>query len=184
MTAVSKKRVTWKSLFKEKNFFPSFFKASPLPGKVYCDQWTAKGRYPKHNLFLKKHKNTIKAFADVGCALAAGAPTVFEAKKLLGKNTTIYAVDIKGMPSPKEAAKWKKEGIKPLIHSISKAPLKQKCDAIRFANTSYYMSQSDRRRALVNIWKSLREGGYLLGGVIGHTEFALKKTGKGFELIE
>ncbi|MFH0715053.1 MAG: hypothetical protein V1847_04935, partial [Candidatus Diapherotrites archaeon] len=71
------------------------------------------------------------------------------------------------------------------------------CDAIRFANVSEYMSQSERRKALYNIWKSLKLGGYLLGASLRYSkkefsgiggnwrdyQFILIKTKKGFEKI-
>ncbi len=145
-------------------------------------------KFPAHNMFLTQKSRSIKVFADIGCAFSAGAPRTIDAKNALGKKSCVYAVDIQSLE-----AKTKKDlengGIKPLIHSIAEKPLPFECDAIRFANVSFLMTQSDRRRAIVNIWHSLRENGYLLGeipkfGKGKNVEFVLRKKGRGFELVE
>jgi len=182
--AGSKKRNSWNSLFKNGTLFPTELKKKPLSYLAETTIITSKGKYKQHNRFLAKHKNEINVFADVGCALKAGAPTTWDAKKVLGKRATVYAIDLKIDLGPKEMIEWTRKGVIPVKHSISEKPLPQKCDAIRFANVSFYMTQSDRRKSLVNIWKSLNEGGYLLGATYEHSPFVLKKTSRSFELIE
>ena len=127
-----------------------------------------------HTQFLSKHADEIRVFADVGCSFPKGAPTTIDAKEALGKEAEVYAID-HFAPEPEKWAEMEKAGLKVKSHEITREPLPFQCDAIRFANVSYYMTQSDRRRALVNIWKSLKNGGYLLGAVGAGGTYITKK---------
>ena len=132
-------------------YFPSFRRRRP---GLFGSDYTSQGRYPMHNDFLKKTRGKIRVFSDIGCAIVLGAPTTLEARNALGKNSAVYAVDVK--EAKLEVKKdLEKKGLTLLGHDIAKAPLPVKCDAIRFANVSNWMSQSDRRRAIVNIWKRI-----------------------------
>ena len=51
-------------------------------------------RYPWQVPFLRRHRDKIGVFADVGAANSIGAPTAFAAKQVLGDNSRVYAVDI------------------------------------------------------------------------------------------
>jgi len=134
--------------------------------------FTHKDRLKTLDLFLQKHANQIKRFADVGPGVIRGAPTTFDAAKVL-PNSEVFAVDIHNFPKDIEVGR-----VKHLLHAISKKQLPNPgtWDAIRFANVSMHMSQSDRRRAIVNIWHSLRDGGYLLGAYTSEYQFVLKKV--------
>ena len=129
------------------------------------------GRFPAHTDFLRIHASEIKKFADVGAGSFQGAPTTFDVAEALPK-ASVFAVDIHnptfGALDP---------SVRPLLHAISRKPLPSagSWDAIRLANVTQHMSQSDRRRAVVNIWHSLRDGGYLLGAFSAH-KFVLKKV--------
>ncbi len=119
-----------------------------------------------------------------------GAPTSFDAKHALGANSRVVAVDILKF-NEAEAKKnllehkmpLKTGDVEPLLFSLSRKPLPFKCDAIRLATVTNYMSDSERRRALVNAWKSLRPNGYLLGAQI-RQQFVLQKTPRGFRMIK
>ncbi|GEM_PF-4661020 len=167
---------------------------SHVPYRVKSTHDSYRGRYPLHTKFLRGIGN-IKSFADIGCATLVGAPTTVDAKKALGKKARVYAVDLVNFPPRK-----KPKGVIPVIHSIVEKPLPFKVDAIRFANVTHYLSQSERRMAIANIWKSLNENGYLLGSTIyaakielensqqrtytdKEHEFILRKTENGFEEI-
>ncbi|MEK6958239.1 MAG: hypothetical protein AABW99_04665 [archaeon] len=197
--------ITFRELFKNdkssRPFFPTSIRVS-LPRKSAQKQETRvvkrsrlfqgsashRGRLPFHVTFLKQKREEIKVFADLGCALELGAPTTVDARKALGNDAKVYAIDTYDVEF--EDGKLRDNLLKkftPLKHSISTSPLPFQCDAIRFANVSYYMSESDRRRAVYNIWKSLRAGGFLLGSTqyfeggkpVEH-QFILKKTERGF----
>jgi len=185
------KIISWRLLFTSGHLFSSGRRERPSTYPIMAFD-SHPGRYPKHNYFLRRHRGQIRVFADIGCSFAAGSPTTIDAKKALGKKTEVYAVDVQDIEKLKPEAKTvlEKKNIILLVHSISEEPLPFKCDAIRFANVSYYMTQSDRRRALVNIWKSLKRGGYLLGAHVTKimsseesTQFVLRKVGHGFEMV-
>jgi len=155
-------------------------------------QNTYKGRYPKHNQFLKVNRDKIRVFVDVGCSIKNGAPTTIEAREALGKKARCFATDIFDDP-PKEARReFRKRNICYANHDISKIPFlvdgkEHSVDCMRVANVSFYLSQSQRRRALINILRSIKPGGFL---IISHStdvgEFGyLFKVGKdGRSLIE
>lgn len=189
-TAVSStKRISWKTVFTDKRLFPSWSKKAPENYPLLAAA-SHSGRYRRHSSFLRKNRGHIRVFADIGCAIACGAPTTINAKRVLGKESKVFAVDIVDLEQlgPETKQKLGRGKVTPLAHSISKEPLPFKCDAIRFANVSYYMTQSDRRKALVNIWRSLKNGGYLLGAEVklsrGSYQFVLRKKGRGFEIIQ
>jgi hypothetical protein len=153
---------------------------------------TYAGRYPLTNKFLQKHKNSIRVFADVGAANLVGAPTTIDAKKALGKEAQVFAVD-KILSQEDLGVK----GVNQLKHNINKGPLPILCDAIRLANVSQYMTKEELENALNNIWKSLNPHGFLLSaGLFGtnkqnrHNEQVLIKVRKtkryphGFVLLE
>ena len=169
-----------------KLFFPSNEKIR-LKFSIKRGQFSEQDRYQGHDKFLRQNKHKIGVFADIGCCFAFGAPTTLDARKALGNNAEIYGTDIANLPNKKMWKKYVERGINPLKHNIAKSPLPFRCDAIRFANVSQHMSQSDRRRAIFNIWKSLKIGGFLLGATdymrVEH-EFILRKTASGFEEIE
>lgn len=187
--------VSFNELFKDKHFFFTAIrkkkkakKGSLLSLGSYprSSPYTYSGRYPNHSFFLKKNRAIIKVFSDIGCSLSKGAPTTVDAKNALGENSKVYGVDITKVDQ-RLSSELPKKGVTPLKHSITNSPLPFECDAIRFANVSGYMTQSDRRKSIVNIWKSLKKGGFLLGATIlpnlKEHEFILRKTEKGFELI-
>ncbi len=143
--------------------------------RVRLSQDSSRGKLPWHNEFLRKHGGSISTFADVGCALPLGAPTTLEARKALPKKTRVLAVDVVGdFKDPRLA----KSGLELVDHSIVDAPLPEPADVIRFANVSFYLSPSERRRVLLNIHKSLNEGGLLLDD-----SHLYKKTSRGFSLV-
>lgn len=180
---LKKTKITWKSLLSSPYYFKACHKTPLIHKKTSVLSFP--NRFPTHNNFLKKQRNEIKVFADIGCALSEGAPTTIEAKKALGEKSTVLAVDLEENFSRIAANALEKKGITAIKQSISEKPLKQKCDAIRFANVAIWMTESERRRAILNIWKSLREGGYLLGATVAPKSiFILKKTRKGFELVK
>ncbi len=184
--------ISWKNLIHPKGiYFPPWVKSahhSHIPS-----QYSAPGRYPSHDKFLRENASQIKVFADVGASFLLGAPTTIDAKKALGPNSKVYATDIK-LISADGKAKLEKEGVTALTHSIVQSPLPYLCDAIRLANVSMHLQPKDRRQALRNCWKSLREGGYLMGaiarpsreGVFHETNFVfvLRKHGPDFVLVE
>lgn len=146
-------------------YFPSGKRRRPVT--LQGRQRTWRGRLPLHNKFLEQNRGRIRVFADIGCDIEEGAPTTIKAKQALGRESKVYAVDVikQDEIDPDRLERVESNGIIPMMHWISKGPLPFQCNAIRWANVSYHMSQSDRRRALVNIWKSLPEGGLLLGSV-------------------
>jgi SAM-dependent methyltransferase len=146
---------------------------------------TWSGRYLLHTNFLQSNRAQIKTFVDIDCGIMAGAPTTVDAKKALGKKTRVVATDIIG-PTEATARGIKSEGIEFLMHDISAEPLPIQCDAARFANSAQWKTQADRRRALLNIWRSTKEGGFLLGATAdgrGDHQFVLRKTARGWEEI-
>ncbi len=102
----------------------------------------------------------------------------FDVGEALGRRAKVFAVDVVKMP--KEHLRGKQ--VVPVLLAISRKPLPFKCDAIRFTNTSMYMSERDMRRAVVNIWKSLNDGGFLLSSNPSKV-FVLRKTSEGFEEV-
>lgn len=151
--------------------------------------FTRKKRYPLHNKFLKARKEEIKVFAYVGSSINQGAPTTIDARRALGKNSKIYATDI---TPAKESIKKKiaNSNLSIIKYDATRQPFPETCDAIRFANVSNWLNESQRRRAIINIWKSLRVGGYLLGSIEYFNrekaiegQFVLRKTPHGFEEI-
>jgi SAM-dependent methyltransferase len=181
------RRVSWGELISDYRLFPSNRRKMP---NTYPDLEPAswRGRYAKHNAFLRRRRRWIETFADVGCSFERGAPTTIQSKEALGKGAKAYAVDIQKFEE-KTARSLRRRGIRPLSHDIRKTQLPFECDAIAFRNVSYHMTQHDRRLALVNIWKSLREGGYLLGATdldpetYKRSQFVLRKRGGGFVLV-
>jgi SAM-dependent methyltransferase len=144
------------------------------------------GRYHKHQLFLTDNNSQIKVFADIGCGIGAGAPTTLDAKRALGEGARVFAVD--AWPAKPEIERiLKRKGVEfVFFENRGEEPLSERlgvqCDAIRMANVSQWMSQSERRRALVNIWNCLKPGGFLLGAST-EREFVLRKTARGWEEI-
>lgn len=149
------------------------------------------GRYPWHDDFLRKHHFEIKIFADVGAANSLGAPATFAAKRALGPNSRVFAIDILSFDHQaaksvvekanfptfmqklgelklvKPKLKLETTDVTPVLLAISRHPLTYRnlvpvCDAIRFAMTSGYMAPRDLELAIENISASLRDGGYLL----------------------
>ena len=184
------KVVPFKKLINPKGlFFPPWIKERHM--SRVPSQYTAANRYPFHDTFLRKNASQIKVFADVGASFLLGAPTTIDAKKALGPNSTVYATDIRHI-SGQEKAKLEKEGIATLTHSIVKSPLPYVCDAIRLANVSIHLQPKERREALKNCWKSLREHGYLIGATAipirpfreYNFAFVLRKEGANFVLVE
>ena len=155
--------------------------------RVIQSQWTSPRRYPAHLEFLEKHRQEIRAFADIGPGNFVGAPTTYEAKAALGPGSVVHAVDVKKLNTGIAAIfagdnNLKVDDITPLLHSISRKPLPLQCDAIRLANVTNWISKAERDNALQNVWKSLRLGGYLLGAYAGR-EFVFRKTSEGFEIL-
>lgn len=226
--------ISFNELLKNQRYFCSFIsKVHSSGGLPYAKRqvitappsFTYSERYPRHDKFLNEHREKIRIFADVGCGIVKGAPTTIDAKKALGNESKVYAVDFTDNPKMSDLSttppaailkKWlktedrgtrerlkriirveasdlrkarkaiKEGGIIPKKHLISQAPLPFQCDAIRFANVSMHMSHSERRNALLNIWNSLKPGGFLLGSTVvpeGESEFILRKTARGFEEI-
>lgn len=188
LTALIRKRereepITFRELLGQK-----YFPARRHPVKLSFI--TYHGRFRGHEEFLRRHKVEIRIFADIGCALPRGAPTTIDARKALGSRPIIYAIDVPEAP-PKDEAELRRHGIEPFLHSIANGPLPFLCDAIRFANVSEYMSPNQRRKAIVNIWRSIKQGGYLLcarslgieRGQAIEREFYFKKKGRGFVKI-
>lgn len=177
------RRVSWKELgtlyFPARTYSPARLRSPP--------SYTEKGRFPLHDSFFRKHVGRIKLFADVGCSLLRGAPTTIDARKNLGQGTEVYAVDVTKISKLKKG-NLENNGIRVLTHSILESHLPFQCDALRLANFSQHLSKSERRRALVNCWKSLKDGGYLLGALVQagvySFEFILRKKGRGFEFIK
>lgn len=172
------KRITFPQLCGYQRFCTSRTETLPLRKRRQLldeSQQSWRNRMPWHNEFLKRYHAGIKTFADIGCSLPSGAPTTIDAREALPRKSRVIAVDVVGDP---ENPGLKRRGIKVLMHSIVKAPLSRKVDAIRFANVAGYLTQSERRRALLNIFKSLKNGGFLLG-----THEIYKKSDRGFEII-
>jgi len=119
-----------------------------------------RGRYIWHNTFLRDEGHRISTFADVGCGLPNGAPTTFEAREVLPEDTKVLAVDVTGDFNDPI---FGENNIETLEHSIVEAPLPEQVDAIRFAMVSRHLNSRERLRAIVNIHKSLKPGGFLLG---------------------
>jgi len=194
--------VSWGQLFSttgQKRYFPSYKTRLSIEEKghkrEYSKSATTTGRYIKHCNFLRKHGESINVFADIGCAISAGAPTTIEAREALGKNARVLAVDVFNSSAEIEEILGR-EGIEIRKHDIVREPLPFQCDAIGFRNVAQWMDHSDRRRALFNVWKSLKVGGFLLGALEGRdfhvgvpkgsaegNEFALRKTARGWEEI-
>ncbi|VVB75762.1 Uncharacterised protein [uncultured archaeon] len=145
---------------------------------VAAKQISSSRRFPTLDKFLRKHKSQIKVFAEVGAANGKGAPMAFDARNALGRSAKVFAVDVVKMPN----LYLNQRRVTPVLHAISRKPLPFKCDAIRLTNVTMYMSESDVRRSIVNIWKSLNEGGFLLGSNINKL-FILRKTSTGFEEV-
>jgi SAM-dependent methyltransferase len=150
----------------------------PFPeaeGLIRESQYSYPGRLSWHDDFLREHGKQIKSFADIGCALPLGAPTTVDARGTLPRESKVIAVDVAGdFKNPN----LKRAGIETLEHSIVEGPLREKVDAIRLVNVTRYLDQSQRRRALANIFKSLNEGGRLFG-----KRRVYRKSGRGFEVI-
>ncbi len=158
--------------------------------RVVHTVYSAPKRLSEHDAFLREHRAEIKVFADIGAANSIGAPTSFDAKHALGADSRVVAIDI--MKFNADAAKknlaghkmpLKQGDVEPMFHSLSRKPLPFKCDALRLATVTNYMTESERRRTLVNAWKSLRPGGYLLGAQI-RQQFVLQKTKRGFRMVK
>lgn len=132
-------------------------------------------RYPWHYDFFANYDHGITSFADVGCALPLGAPTTIVARAKLPEATRVFAVDVLPAANDHELRNF---GITPMQHSIVRAPLPKTVDAIRFANVAQWLTQSARRRALVNIHRSLNSGGLLFS-----ERKVYRKKGRGFEII-
>jgi len=145
---------------------------------VRAKQISSAHRFPRLDNFLRKHKSQIKVFAEVGAANGKGAPMAFDARTALGRSAKVFAVDVVKMPE--EHLRGQK--VIPVLHAISKRPLPFKCDAIRLTNVTMYMSEGDMKRSIRNIWRSLNDGGFLLGSNINKL-FILRKTGTGFEEV-
>jgi len=147
--------------------------------------YTWKGRYPLLNAFLSAYKTKIRVFADVGAGNVAGAPTTTEARDILGPQAKIFAVDRR---VNKTDLSMSLKGVQQLKHRITQGPLPFQCDAIRFANVSEYLTETDLVKALDNIWHSLKPRGFLLSagpqdilqehGVSLHNETILVKVKK------
>lgn|GEM_PF-1533822 len=146
--------------------------------QVRAKQISRPNRFPSLTAFLRKNRGQINIFAEVGASNLIGAPMAFDARQALGKKSKVFAVDVVKMPNEYFRGKQ----IEPLLHAISRKPLPFKCDAIRFTNTSMYMSEGDMKRSVINIWKSLNEGGVLLSSNSGKV-FILRKTKDGFEEV-
>jgi len=71
----------------------------------------------------------IKVFADVGAANSYGAPTSFDAKKALGKNARVVAVDVLKL-NQREIKRFSElwdvkvtpTDVEELLHAISRSP--------------------------------------------------------------
>ncbi|VVC00266.1 Uncharacterised protein [uncultured archaeon] len=171
--------ISIESLLDSQIYFHSELKTrSPSP-PGHRTSFVYKARFRLHEKFLSKYRGGIKVFADIGCALAQGAPSTTEAGKALGPDAKIYAVDVFPLPSNMEP-----KGFIPVVHSISESrlPFNFQCDAIRLANVARHMTRHQNMNALRNIHESLREGGFLLGATHDH-EFILQKSGEGFQLV-
>jgi len=190
--------ISWKQLFSKKRkgetlFWSAERHLTPVKKRkrlLQSHNITAPKRYPEHNNFLQRHRSHINVFADIGCGAVVGAPTTIEAKTALGKKPKVYAVDVLA-PGVKTQEKMEREGLQLKLHNIVKEPLPFQCDVIGFRNVAEWMSQSDRRRALANIWNSLKVGGFLFGGTAGrrykngkrNEGFILRKTARGWEEV-
>lgn len=190
--------ISWKQLFSGKRRGEAFFHSAERhltlvekrDGLLRSHDLTEPRGYPEHNNFLRNHRGNINTFADIGCDVAFGAPTTVEARNALGEKAKVYAIDAVA-PSVRTQGKTERQGLQIKLHNIVKGPLPFQCDAIGFRNVAQWMSQSDRRRALVNIWDSLKSGGFLLGGTAGrkykkgkrNEGFILRKTARGWEEI-
>ncbi|VVB98933.1 Uncharacterised protein [uncultured archaeon] len=126
-----------------------------------------------------------------------GAPTTFEAKLALGRDSKVYAVDVLKFKPMKDNAYGKSEGVSflrknalkpsditPVLLAISRRPLTYNCtvpvcDAIRFAHSSEYMTPRQSLASLRNISASLKVGGYLF-----NEDVILQKTPSGFKVVE
>lgn len=154
--------------------------------------WAFFMEFPYHDKFLHKYRFRIKSFADVGCALAQGAPGTVASQKVLRPGTLVQGVDI--YPYNPE---YGKAPFVPLLHNISRAPLSARFtgkifpknartlprfDVIRFANVASHMTPDEVRASLRNLHASLNEGGFLLGASRSG-EFILQKKGAGFLLV-
>jgi len=145
--------------------------------RLTLSQESRKKKHPWHNQVFEQHRDEIKTFADVGCALPIGAPMTVEARDYL-PSSKIQAVDVIDSMTGVEDPVLKEKKIEPMLLSIVKSPLPKEVDAIRFSNVAYHLSESDRRRAVRNIHKSLREGGLLM-----NERCLYRKKGESFELI-
>ena len=106
-----------------------------------------------------------------------GAPTTREIKVILPESSKVYAVDVVG--NQRVVSMLQKEGIEVLYpYSIIERPLPEKVDIIRFTNVARYLSPADAEKAMINIDKSLKLGGYLL-----HEAHIFQKTPTGYKLI-
>ena len=138
-----------------KKFFKSFQELGIIPMPEHRSLTSNEGTAGE-NKFLRDIREKVHSFADIGCALAKGAPTTVFAKSILGDKVEVLAVDIEGNFSNPEL---RKIGIEPVKHNIVRAPLKKKVDVIRFSGVSVHMSAKERDRALKNIFQSLKWGG-------------------------
>jgi len=125
---------------------------------------TYRGRYPWHNNFFHSDycQKTITSFADIGCAATNGAPLTFEAREILPSNVQVFGVELPVFFNPKTAEMMKSVNIHPIALSISDVPLPKPVDVIRFSHVSYYMSEYEFKKAMGNIYGSLKDDGYLL----------------------
>lgn len=169
------KGIAWKDLLG-----PGHFPRRGFPGKDTKDivahdgQITWPNRYAWHNTFFRDRGKQIESLADIGPGLSSGAPTTLEARQLL-PHAKVIAVDHKGDFSNPDLVR---ERVGIIKHSIVEEPLPFEVQAVRFANVSFLLSGSGRRAALLNIHKSLPEGGLLLGN-----DHIYRKRGRGFEII-
>jgi hypothetical protein len=160
------KSITVRELFGSKGRETHFWgpqRAEDCP--LDSSQFTHPERNIWHNDFLAEHSHEIKSFADVGCALPRGAPTTIDARSALPKGTRVIAIDVIGnvdKPGDFSNPELSNKGIEIAGHSIVSKPLSQPVDALRMSNVVQFMRPLNRRRAVVNAIKSVREGGYLL----------------------
>ncbi|HIH10182.1 MAG TPA: hypothetical protein HA254_05965 [Candidatus Diapherotrites archaeon] len=153
---------------------PAFFSAAASAGaKPQIETSVSLHSYTHHNRFLAKYKDRIKVFADVGCDLVHGAPTTVTARQALGPQARVHAVDI-FPPGPGCCP----DDFKAHLHSIVKAPLPFKCDALRLANVLNHLPPHQAEQALRHSLESLNEGGFLLGATHGEQFFLQKVNGK------
>jgi len=141
-------------------------------------QKTHHNRFPWHNVFFRKMRHKIESFADVGCAMLRKAPLTVEAREILPPETEVYAVDlfISGEGRPPSFRDGKE--IKVWVQSIVDAPLPKQVDVIRFTRVSLHLNRTEFKRAMANIFRSLKPGGYLM-----QEKYIFKKVDGGFEMV-